>query len=536
MPSDAFARKSLLPLAPSEDPYFDLLSGTRRLLREQRVERDAWLQTLALEGKDDLLFEFEVLLKAAACFSNPRNHPGPPRRTPVVAQDFRGPLSVYRDGLARAVALARNLLGARDRAFVFHRYLETVLPEDRARTRLLTEATSQSTAEESLTTLRHGLTGVLEVTEGVLRTSRVPFRLFHAVLATAYREIDRNTFFNPLNALEFRPEFDRIKSAQVLALIRSVPGSEAQRLVALTFLSLFRMLRYLSLLSRIASDSGAGRQGVGSSYLVLSVLRSDARALSDYLSKRAGSLLAESFERDLLRFSADEIRSRAALLRASGHRLIGIKSALEGIAGNLRLELRRAFSHDIPEPNSGRPAAEAQAALSVSIEGLRPALQNAILFLGKALGVSLDEAGGVFDDQAARRETSERLRRDVWMFAQIVRAFSLKAQHSPAEDRWAPVYNFYYVREFLAYFRAMGYPLLRASDYPRFDAFLGAMAGLEDTDLVDPGRLEAAIDECVAFHGFLTQLFENISKRDELAGVSFNRRAAAAALRLYLGD
>jgi len=39
---------------------------------------------------------------------------------------------------------------------------------------------------------------------------------------------------------------------------------------------------------------------------------------------------------------------------------------------------------------------------------------------------------------------------------------------------------------------------------------------------VDPARLEAAIDECVAFHGFLLQLFEDISKRDELAGVSFD--------------
>ena len=142
----------------------------------------------------------------------------------------------------------------------------------------------------------------------------------------------------------------------------------------------------------------------------------------------------------------------------------------------------------------------------------------------------------MFDDQAARLDTSERLRRDVWMFAQIVRAFSTKAQHSPNEDRWAALYDFQYVREFLAYFRAMGYPLLRASDYPRFDAFMAAMSALEDTDLVDPARLEAAIDECVAFHGFLVQLFDDISRRDELDGIGFDRRAAAASLRLYLGD
>lgn len=517
------------------DPYQALLSETRTLHREQRAQRDAWLSALELEGRAEALFEFEVLLKAAACFSNPRNHPGPPRRTAIVALDFRGGLAAFHDGLTRAISLARHLLGSADRAFVFHRYLETVLPEDNARTRLLSQGSHQARPEESLTTLRHGLTAGAEVIEGLLRSPRVPFRLFHAALSQVYREIDRSAFFNPLNALEFRPEFDRIKSPQVLELIRSVPGPEAHRLVALTFLSLFRMLRYITLISRILAEPGKRREQVGSTYLVLSVLRSDARALSDYLRQHSGQLLAESFDRDLMSVPASQLRERAPVLRASGHRLIGIKSALEGIAGSLRLELRRAFQHDLPAPEQELGAKEFRKRVSESMSTLRPALQNAVLFLGKALGVTLEE-GGVFDAEAERRGTSERLRRDVWMFAQIVRAFSSKAQHSPSEDRWTALHSFQYVREFLSYFRAMGYPLLRSSEYPRFDAFLAALSGLEDTDLVDPARLEAAIDECMAFHGFLSKLFEDISKRDELEGVPFDRRAAAGALKLYLGD
>jgi hypothetical protein len=526
------ARRSTQP-GSGGDPYNDLLSSTRRLPREQRAEREAWLGALEIDGKDELLFEFEVLLKATACFSNPRNHPGPPRRSVVVAQDFRPALQVFRDGLQRAVALARQLLGPLDRAFVFHRYLETVLPEDSARSRLIAQGL-QATPATSLITLRQGLTASHEVIDGILRLQRVPFRLFHALVSTTYREVDRSAFFNPLSALEFRPEFDRIKSAQVLDLIRSMPGVEAHRLVALTFLSLFRMLRYLALLQRFVTEVGPRRQQVGSAYLVLSVLRSDARALGDHLRQRAGALLAEGFERDLMRVPVSELRARSPNLRASGHHLIGIKSALEGITGSLRLELRRAFQHDLPEPGT-LSGPEFRSALEATIENLRPALQNSVLFLGKALGVSL-EHGGVFDDQAARRETSERLRRDVWMFAQIVRAFSSKAQHSQGEDGWSPLHGFQYVREFLAYFRAMGYPLLRAADYPRIDLFMAAMARLEDTDLVDPARLEDAIDECVAFHGFLTRLFDDISKRDDLAGVPFDRRGAAAALKLYLGD
>jgi hypothetical protein len=157
--------------------------------------------------------------------------------------------------------------------------------------------------------------------------------------------------------------------------------------------------------------------------------------------------------------------------------------------------------------------------------------------LGKALGTRLDEHG-VFDDLAARRSLSERLRRDVWMFAQIVRAFAQKARAVPAarDERWTGTSSLQFVREFLAYFRAMGYPLLRAADYPRFDAYLGAMAELEESELIEPSRLDKATAESEQFYEFLTALFDQIGHRVELASTPFDRRAAASSLRLYLGD
>ena len=534
-PSTTGAPRNPSSLGAEGDAYSQLLSRTRHLKGEQRAIRDRWFAELELDNKEDLLFELEVLLKATACFSNPRNHPGPAKRVPVVAQDFREATSLFRDGMRRGVQLCRQLLGPRDRAFVFHRYLETVLPEDSLRTRLVREGTHQATPEDSLIALRHTLASAVEVADGLLRAQRVPFRLFYAVPALVQREVAHNAYFNPLTALEFRPEFDRIKSPEVLDLIRADPRGQAHHFVALTFLSLFRMLRYLRLLGKIVVETSKRDSAAGRAYMVLSVLRSDARALSDYLRRRAGILLAESFEREIFEVAAGNIADHAPALRAEAHRLIAIKSALEGISGNLRLEMRRAFLHDLPAPDQSGGERQLREALQTSINGLRPALRNAILFLGKALGATLEE-GGVFDDLAARRETSERLRRDVWMFGQIVRAFYTKAQYSEPDDGWSTQQNFQYVREFLAYFKAMGYPLLRAADYPRFDAFIHAMHRLGDTDLVDAARLETAIDECMAFHGYLQQLFHDISRRDVLDGTAFDRRAAAAALRLYLGD
>jgi hypothetical protein len=530
--SYSIAPSRSVPPPMGADAYADLLRDTRGLRREQSAAREQWLSKLEGPRREDTLFELEVLLKGVACFANPRNHAGPPRRTAIVAQDYREALVLARDAMHRIVYLCRHLLGEGERAFVFQRYLEMVLPDDTARTRLVRGATSQDTPEESLFLLRHALTNLLEVSGGIVRLPRVPFRLFYAVLSVAHREVSQSAFFNPLVALEFRPEFDRITNVRVLELMRQVPGDQARRIVALTFLALFRMLRYVTLLEQVVRES----RPAGLVYVVLSVLRSDARALTDYLRKQTGKQLAESFERELFKVPAAQIRSRYDELLSEAHRLVSIKATLGGIAANVRLELRRAIEHDFASPDGGMTSEQLRSAVATVATNLRPALQNAVLVLGKALGARLDEHG-VFDDAAAKRSLSIRLRRDVWMFAQIVRAFGAKARASPTrEDRWSGPSSLQFVREFLTYFDAMGYPLLRAADYPRFDAFIGALTALEETDLLDPLRLERAVGEAERFYVFLSDLFEQIGQRDELKGVPFDRRQAAEALKLYLGD
>lgn len=523
------SRRSLLP---ESDAYADLLRDTRGLRREQASARELWLARLPTERKDDALFELEVLLKGLACFANPRNHPGAPRRAAIVAQDYQKALSLAREGMQRVVSLSRVLLGEQEKAFVFQRYLEMLLPDDGVRTKLVRGGATQDTPEESLFLLRHAMTNLLEVTGGVTKLQRVPFRLFYATLSVAHREVAQSAFFNPLAALEFRPEFDRITNARVLELMRQVPGEQARRLVALTFLALFRMLRYVSLLEAVSRD----QRSIGLVYLVLSVLRSDARALTGYLRKQAGEQLADSYERELFKVPASQIAARFEDLHKEAHRLLAIKSTLGGVAANVRLELRRAFEHDLPAPDASAPFEQLRTAVATVAANLRPAFQNAVLVLGKSLGARLDEHG-VFDDLAAKRSLSVRLRRDVWMFAQIVRAFAAKARAAPSrEDRWSGPSSLQFVREFLSYFNAMGYPLLRAADYPRFDAFQSALLALKETDLLDPERLERAISEAEKFFVFLSALFEQIGQRAELEGVPFDRRAAAEALKLYLGD
>jgi hypothetical protein len=521
------------------DVYDELLRDTRGMHREQVQARELWLSNLDVERKVEHLFELEILLKGMACFASSRNHAGPPKKTPVVAQDFRPHAAVVREALGRVVQTCRVLLADREKAFVFQRYLETVLPDERVRTRLLGDRFDRESPEQSLFVLRHAMSHVLEVTAGLARLPRVSFRLFYSLLALASREIAQNTFFNPLAALEFRPEFDRIANTRMLDVVRAVPGEPARRLVALTFLSLFRMLRYLAWIETTANErSDFPRRSLGMVYMAVSVLRSDARALSGYVRRRAGPVLADAFEVEVFQALSDDLDVAFGPLLGRSRELAELKATLEGIASNVRLEVRRTFERDFPPLEASPSPVVLALAVRRCAESLRPSLQGGIMFLASSLGAGLD-LHTVFDDPSARRALSERLRRDVWMFAQIARAFAQKARSVPRSrvDAWGSGGSPHaFVHEFSEYFRGLGYPLLQAAAYPRVEAFAAAMRRLRRAEIGDEAAFDRAVAEAEYFAAFSTELLVTIGEREELLGAAFDRRAAAESLKLYLGD
>ena len=517
--------------ALDRDVYANLLRDTRGLRRDQASARELWFVTLPWEHKEDTLFELEMLLKGLVCFGNPRNHPGAPRRTAQIAHDYQADLRVLRAGMERVITLIRALLGQKDRAFTFARYLETVLPEDGARSQLVKDQLAQDTPEESLFLLRNAFSSYLDLSEGLLRPGRVSHRVHQALLATITREVGRNAYFNPLVALEFRPELDRIRAPEVLEALHGIESESAHRVAALTFLTLFRALRYLAIVDGYASEEG----GVRRAYVLLAVLRSDVRALVRFLTRRAADVIADGLEHDLLTLPAKEAERHFEELVARARQLRALRGALEMVASVLRVEVRKSFERDLSAPDAEVSDGELAAQVVVVSAELRATLQHAVHVLCAEMrpGAKLPE---LFADTGAREAATERLRRDVWMFTQILRAFLAKAEAvQGTSDQWAGVGSFQFVREFLVHFRAIGYQLVRLSDYERLDPFLASLENLRDVDLLDPSRLDEAVRECRALMEFLDGLFTKVSQRAEVAGRPFDRRDAAETLKIYLG-
>lgn len=514
----------------ARDVYANLLRDTRGLRRDQSKAREAWYERLAWEDKEETLFELEMLLKGLACFANPRNHPGRPGLEPPAAHDFRGELQVLHDVLGQSIHCVRQLLGDRDRAYVFARYLETVLPEDTVRSRLLKEQLSQDTPEESLLVLRNTFTSFSDMAEGLLRLPRVSHRLYDGFVGTVVREIGRNTYFDPLVALEFRPELDRLRHPEVLERLHR-SHEAAHRVVTVAFLALFRGLRYARLIDQYAADPRTARRA----YAILAVFRSDLRALARFLGRHAADHMADTFERQLLAVPASVIHEAHDGLSHQAAHLVSLRGTLESLANGLRVEIRKVFEREIPALDASLPSGELGTQIVLATASLRATLHHTVLTLCRELA-SDTPLPELASDAVAQRDASDRLRRDVWMFLQVLRAFLAKAEVAKGDpDQWASHASFHFVREFLDHFRAIGFQLVRASDYGHIDRFLAALEALRDVDLLEPSRLRSAVDECAAFFVFLDGLFAQINRRNELQGLPFDKKRAAETLKIYLG-
>ena len=520
------------PPADRRDYYMEFIEGSRWLRKEQADARTAWFNELRWEHKERTLFRFEMLLKGLVCFGNPANHTGAARRNePIVGRDFSREMDAVRAALRSAVELGRSLSGEIENSSVFQRYVESVVAQDHARIQMARRSLHQDTPQQSLTLLVSALRDLLDVVDGLPASSPVPFRLFTASIRLAQREIHRSEFFDPLASLEFRVEFDRLRSVAVLEVIAGIESDPSRRVAALTFLALFRLLRYIDLLD----EEQEKITGFGPLFSFLALLRSDAEALASFFSKDAAAWIADGFGREYEACQPDEIAERYDAFDREFKSLMGLRELLESLGNQLRIELRKVYEQQIP----ALAAVEDQRELTIAIERstslLRSFIQNAVVMLVREFVPDVD-GEAVFDDFTSNRARSERLRRDVWMFQQILRAFIEKAKSSTAAaDQWAGMSTFRFVREFVSYFKSMGYQLLRYSDYARFDEFMRLVERLRDGDVLDEAQLSNVVSACTDFNGFLEQMFAAVSRRSELDGIDFDKRDAARTLKLFLG-
>ncbi|AEI68434.1 hypothetical protein [Corallococcus macrosporus] len=481
------------PSSPPRVPrdfYADLMRASQTSRAGFLAERERWLRGVPVEGREELLFEFEMLLRAVERYLN-LNTVVDARDRPLVTRDFREELADVRDAMDRAIRVARHLQDPdSDQKMVFRKYVETQLADDRVRRALIEEQLDQETPPESLFVLREAFDALKNLLDHLLKLPAANLGLFQDVGKLSLREIVLNRYFRPFRPLEFRVEYDRLRSVRLLDTL--VTLQEEQRTAFTTaFLGLFRLLHYLAYVDAEEQPPFSRRVRV-----LLALVRSEANALASWmhaeLSPKAGSKSLQ-----------------AATLRAARD----IARETERVAREVLVNLDR---------DAEAPLRAAAAFTAV--------LRTQVVALVEALAPNGGLSEGVFDELMSPQEGALRLRKDLWVYAQLCRSAEshLRAEDVPAAERALDA-----LKLFLGYFHDGSYQLLRYGDYDAFDRFTSLLVELPWPP-EGPGIRARLAEDLRRFIQTLESTFHAVSRRTHLQGRGFDRQDAEALRDRFL--
>lgn len=446
------------------------------------AERARWLHGLTVEGREELLFEFEVLLRGVERGFQRSSGGDAAEAAPLVNRDFREELTDVADALDGALALSRRLVDPEcDQKAVFRRFVERQLTDDRARRQLLEEELAQETPQESLVLLRESFRALRGLLSHLLQLPHLPLTLSQDVGTLATREILLNRYFRPFRPLEFRLEYDRIPAVPLLERLRGLPAAD-RRLVGVALLALFRALRCLE-----AVPPGNPRRA----RVVLAVVRSEATSLAGFLTGEALQGAEDG------RLKATAVRCARVLLR--------------------ELERLQGAAADGPGAAAG---------------SLRQLLEAQVLAFGAVLGWTGE---GGYEALCAPGPRTERLRQDLWVLSALCRATAQHLRTGPTQDGQGPDGSraLEGLRRFLGDFQEVGFQLLRFGDMPGLER----AAALIHEPMVPPdgaARRERMAEDCLRLGQAAESLFTAVSRRAQLRASGFDRAAAEAVRDRYL--
>jgi hypothetical protein len=457
----------------AQDFFFELMRDSQRVRAVYLAERERWIRGLPISGREEILFELEMLLRGVDRFFNLRNLFGD--APPAPDRDWREELKAARDAIHRAAHLSRRLIAQpHEQALLFRSFVEGSLADDRARARLGAELREQRTPEESLFLLRTGLIAQQNILDHLLRLESAPQGLFMDVGRALQHELFVSRYFCPPTPLEFRAEYDRVGSVRLLEALRSQADDKKRKAFALALLASFRSLRSLRYMP--APPVPHSRRVL----IILALVRSELHALVGYLENDLPRLLA----------TPEGVGNAAAAGREASQR---IRDVLDQVP-----------------PLLGQPLTD-RSQLDFQRDKLVEATKQAIGAIARALDPSLGTRA-LFEDEHARLELSERLRRDLWVFRELCRATAEMLDRPDADaDRAQPL------RVYAVEFRDVGYQLLRHSDRELFDRFLDLLEGWAGRRGESSGvRIQRLRNDCRRFAEILDRALELVGKRQEL--------------------
>ncbi len=410
-------------------------------------------------------------LRALRSFFNEANHPlTDAERAGLGERSFKCETGVVRDALVRCLHLLSNL--ARGEAV-------PGLAEEGAAAPVLDatrhgDALGLVGAKDSLGDLGEVFKDVSRLSDALLDSSTVGFAAWSSLGSVLERELTRSESVGLILAAGHAAGAAELQGQLVTLAHGLTPEDLGEDL-----LEIFRAFSRLLALLRFAEHSLKGDTQLKRLLPIFTLINEETRALLDFIEGRA--LRVEGVGR-------------------------GASEILDGTAYAVRMELRKAFEHELTGLCSVRQPPQLYAKVENATGLLRDCYQQSVVALAQSFEPGLD-GGTLFRSFTTKLEQSLELRRELWALVLLVARASADGHEPPATR----------VLEALDAFAEGAQRYLMYKDWDALERFAEELDSARDA-----GELSRTLHR---FEAYLETLFGQVNMRAVLADLPFNPKS-----------
>ncbi|MBC7929617.1 MAG: hypothetical protein H7Z38_03520 [Rubrivivax sp.] len=418
--------------------------------------------------------ELAVWLRAIQSFFNQANHPfAAAERAEIASRNFKCETHIVRDALMRCL----HLLGSVERGEPLPVSRDIGVEEEAARSSPFArdDLPGLADAKDSLGELSEALKDGCKLGEALLESPSVGFGGWAGLGRVLERELRRSDAASIIITSLSAGSPPKSQDALVALARRIAPDELGEDMSEVfdAFARLLELLRFIEL--SLAGDAQLKRL-----LPVFTLIHEETKALLDFIEGRA--LRVEGIERET-------------------------QEILDGTAYAIRMELRKAFEHELTGFCSLRQPPQLFAKVESASGLLRDCYQQSVAALAQCFDPAMD-GRQLFPSFQTKLDQSLTLRRDLWALVNLVR-------RAPAEGE---AFEHALLLEHLSAFSEGSQRHLMYKDWEPFERFV---------EEIESARPPADFSQALhRFEAFLETLFGQVNMRAVLADHPFDPKSA----------
>jgi hypothetical protein len=341
-----------------------------------------WIKEIHERGAIENLFALETWLKAIRSFLQLNHLPfADTEKREIASRTFSPEIGIIREGIRLCESHTYALLDP-GLEVDFTEFVKAQMRRDRILDYNISRIAEQLTPADSLAQLLELLNDLRIMIDGFPPQTGRDLQLFLALGRCFGREIKNCRYVDMLMNHQFKLQYDLVDNKALIATLRRIPQEAVRRNVVMVFLYLFRLLKYLKLVS---ADLKRDRP-LKPHLMIFSLMHEEMGSLADLLSAR--------------------------LLKNVGVKNV-LEQAAELISYSMKTEFHRVQSQELISVSVESDPRLVYSRLENSHGILRNCCQICIVTLVQAIDKNFDPSI-LFPSSSAQLLQAEKVRQDLW--------------------------------------------------------------------------------------------------------------------------